>query len=97
MLRPSGRVSFGDCMKVKLLISRAGCGFSQGIGDIVDVGDDEALRLVEKNHAAFIDQDEDGDVDRYDVAMSLGIEIYDDEGNKLHWRKIDKLIAEKQA
>lgn len=84
-------------MEVKLLVSRAGHKFSQSVGDVVEVSDDEALRLIEAGKAEFIDQDNDGDVDRYDVAESLGIDIYDDEGNKLHWRKIDKLIEAAKA
>lgn len=33
--------------KVKLLVSRAGPGFSQSPGDVVEVSDDEALRMAE--------------------------------------------------
>ena len=38
-------------MKVKLLISRAGLSFTQSVGDVVDVGEDEAKRLIEAGKA----------------------------------------------
>lgn len=84
-------------MEIKLLISRAGVGFSQNAGDTIEVSEDEALRMIEAGQAEFIDLDDDGDVDRYDKAAALGIAIVDDEGNKLHWKTIDKLIEAKQA
>ena len=34
-------------MKVKLLISRAGAGFVQSAGDIIEVSDGEAKRMME--------------------------------------------------
>ncbi len=41
-------------MKVELLVSRAGVGFTQNCGDIIDVGDDEAQRLIESNQAKAV-------------------------------------------
>lgn len=38
-------------MKIKLLISRAGIKFSQSAGDIVDVSEDEADRLIRAGKA----------------------------------------------
>ena len=34
-------------MKVKLLISRAGADFSQNAGDVVEIEESEALRMIE--------------------------------------------------
>lgn len=41
------------------------------------------------------DIDGDGKVNRYDDALELGIDIYDENGKKKHWRLIDRLIEEK--
>lgn len=41
-------------MKVELLVSRAGVGFTQNCGDIIDVGDDEAQRLINSNQAKAV-------------------------------------------
>ena len=41
-------------MKVELLVSRAGVGFTQNCGDIIDVGDDEAQRLIDSNQAKAV-------------------------------------------
>ena len=38
-------------MKVKLLTSRGGVGFTQNVGDIVDVGDAEGKRMIEAGQA----------------------------------------------
>lgn len=38
-------------MKVRLLVSRAGVGFSQNKGDIVDVSDAEAKRMLDRGQA----------------------------------------------
>lgn len=38
-------------MKVKLLVSRAGVDFAQGVGDVIDVENDEAKRLLESGQA----------------------------------------------
>lgn len=38
-------------MKVKLLVSRAGVGFSQSVGDEVDVSDAEGKRMIEAGQA----------------------------------------------
>lgn len=38
-------------MKVKLLTSRAGVDFSQSAGDIVEIGDAEAVRMIEAGQA----------------------------------------------
>tara|TARA_A100001201_G_C4095729_1_gene203686 strand:+ start:4963 stop:5142 length:180 start_codon:yes stop_codon:yes gene_type:complete len=35
-------------MKVKLITPRAGIGFSQNRGDIIEVDNDEAKRMIEK-------------------------------------------------
>lgn len=42
-------------MKVKLLISRADASRAYGVGDIVDVSDDEAMRLIEEGKAVAED------------------------------------------
>lgn len=39
-------------MKVKLLTSRAGVNFSQNAGDVIDVSDDEAKRMIEAGQAS---------------------------------------------
>lgn len=41
-------------MKVKLLISRACSGFSQNVGDEVDVSSDEAVRMIEAGQATAV-------------------------------------------
>lgn len=41
-------------MKVKLLVSRAGADFSQNAGDVVEVSEDEALRLVKAEQAELV-------------------------------------------
>lgn len=41
-------------MKVKLLISRAGAGFSQNVGDEIDVSEAEGLRLVQAGKAVAV-------------------------------------------
>ena len=41
-------------MNVELLVSRAGVGFTQNCGDIIDVGDDEAQRLIDSNQAKAV-------------------------------------------
>ncbi len=38
-------------MKIQLLTSRAGVVFAQNAGDVIDVSDDEAKRLIEQNQA----------------------------------------------
>lgn len=38
-------------MKVKLLTSRAGAGFSQNRGDVIDVPNAEAIRMIEAGQA----------------------------------------------
>lgn len=38
-------------MKVKLLISRAGVGFVQNRGDVVEVPDDEGARMIASGQA----------------------------------------------
>lgn len=38
-------------MKVKLLISRAGTGFVQSAGDVVEVSNGEAKRMIEAGQA----------------------------------------------
>ena len=38
-------------MKVKLMTSRAGLNYVQSAGDVVDVSDDEAVRLLDRNEA----------------------------------------------
>lgn len=42
-------------MKVRLTTDRAGFGFEQREGEIIDVSDDEALLLVERGQAEFLD------------------------------------------
>ena len=39
-------------MKIKLLTSRAGVGFSQNVGDEIEVSDAEARRMIEAGQAA---------------------------------------------
>lgn len=41
-------------MKIKLLTSRAGAGFSQNRGDVIDVPNDEAIRMIEAGQAEAI-------------------------------------------
>jgi len=41
-------------MKVKLLCSRSGVGFSQNVGDEIDVGDAEGLRMVNAGQAVEV-------------------------------------------
>lgn len=41
-------------MKVKLLISRGGAGFTQNAGDEVEVSEDEAKRMIEACQAVPI-------------------------------------------
>jgi hypothetical protein len=38
-------------MKVKLLVSRAGVGFSQNVGDVIEVDADEGERLLDRGMA----------------------------------------------
>ena len=38
-------------MKIKLLVARAGAGFSQNRGDEIEVGDDEAARMIDAGQA----------------------------------------------
>lgn len=38
-------------MKVELLVARAGLDFSQSAGDVVEVSDDEAKRMIEAGQA----------------------------------------------
>ena len=38
-------------MKVKLLVSRAGVGFSQNVGDVIEVDADEGKRLLDRGMA----------------------------------------------
>lgn len=40
---------------VKLLVSRAGVGFSQNRGDVVEVSDGEALRMVEAGQCDLVE------------------------------------------
>ncbi|UUP19511.1 hypothetical protein [Nitratireductor thuwali] len=47
-------------MKVKLLISRAGAGFVQKVGDVVDVSDAEAKRLFESSPPKAVPVRDDG-------------------------------------
>ncbi|WP_027949865.1 hypothetical protein [Haliea salexigens] len=43
-------------MKVELLVSRAGADFVQSAGDIIDVGEEEALRLVASAQAVVVEK-----------------------------------------
>lgn len=38
-------------MKVKLLVSRAGTNFTQSVGDVIEVSDDEGKRLIDSLQA----------------------------------------------
>ena len=38
-------------MKIELLVPRTGVGFSQNRGEIIDVSDNEAARMIEKGQA----------------------------------------------
>lgn len=42
-------------MKVKLLVSRAGVLHVDNVGDVIDVGDKEALRLIESGQAVPVE------------------------------------------
>lgn len=41
-------------MKIKMLVSRAGLLASQNRGDIVEVADDEAIRMIEAGQAEAV-------------------------------------------
>ena len=41
-------------MKVKLLVSRAGVGFSQNAGDVIDVDPEEGKRLLDRQMAEAV-------------------------------------------
>lgn len=41
-------------MKVKLLISRAGVGFSQNVGDIIEVPHEEGMRMIKDGQAVAV-------------------------------------------
>lgn len=41
-------------MKIKLLVSRAGIGFSQNAGEVVEVDEKEAARMIAKGQAEEI-------------------------------------------
>lgn len=41
-------------MQVKLLVSRVGANFSQSRGEVVEVSDAEAIRMVESGQAELI-------------------------------------------
>lgn len=38
-------------MKIKLLVSRAGTGFAQSVGEIIDVSADEGARMIQAEQA----------------------------------------------
>ncbi|MFT6775872.1 MAG: hypothetical protein ACJA1L_003595 [Paracoccaceae bacterium] len=42
-------------MRIKLLVSRAGLDFSQNPGEVVDVGDAEAIRMIAAGQAVMAD------------------------------------------
>jgi hypothetical protein len=42
-------------MKLKLLVSRAGIGFAQTPGDIIEVDDAEAKRMIDANQAVAVE------------------------------------------
>jgi hypothetical protein len=44
-----------DCMKIKLLVARAGAGFSQNRGEEIEVGDAEALRMIAADQAVAVE------------------------------------------
>lgn len=41
-------------MKIKLLVSRAGANFVQNAGDEIEVGDAEAVRMIEAGQAVAV-------------------------------------------
>ena len=41
-------------MKIKLLVARAGVGFSQNRGDEIDVNADEAQRMIDAGQAELV-------------------------------------------
>lgn len=41
-------------MKLKLLVSRAGANFVQNAGDEIEVGDAEAIRMIEAGQAVAV-------------------------------------------
>ena len=45
-------------MQIKLLVSRAGIDFSQNIGQILDLPNDEAIRLIEAGQAEPVKEQE---------------------------------------
>lgn len=42
-------------MKIRLLVSRAGAGFSQNRGDEIEVGEAEAMRMIAAGQAEDVD------------------------------------------
>jgi len=46
-------------MKVKLLCSRSGVGFSQNMGDEIEVGDGEGLRMIDAGQCVPVDLAQD--------------------------------------
>ena len=43
-------------MKVKLKIGRAGSDFTQNVGDEIEVGKDEGMKLIKLGHAVAVKQ-----------------------------------------
>jgi len=41
-------------MKVELLVSRAGTNFTQSVGEVIEVSDDEGKRLLDSNQAKAV-------------------------------------------
>jgi hypothetical protein len=41
-------------MKVELLVSRAGTNFTQSVGEVIEVSDDEGKRLLDSNQAKTV-------------------------------------------
>ena len=41
-------------MKVVLLVSRAGTNFTQSVGEVIEVSDDEGKRLLDSNQAKTV-------------------------------------------
>ncbi len=48
-------------MKVRLLISRAGAGFAQSAGEVIEVSDAEAKRMFEANPPQAVPAERDGE------------------------------------
>lgn len=54
MRAPSSQAEKETVMKIKLLCSRVGVGFSQNRGDEIEVGADEGQRMIDAGQAELV-------------------------------------------